>query len=939
MKLSIILALILALPSFAWSQAEFTVTSQDFLQAVNERMFKVAELKKLHDYGKEHGLRIWAAGGSAAGLAHYIKMDLEREWRIKNGLPAKYFTDRFAYNYYDIFRSTQDADIVIDGTEAQAQALEQFLSDSFPYLKGSKKIWEVRLLRESRGTGTGKKDSLTSSSFLNQNSDSHSTGMIEITDPSPIESRVRDLYELDNQTNPPFLIDVLSGELHYYRNRLHKKTERFMNGFNPEILSVIRYFTKAFQYGVKIRKEDEQALQEIIHDFNPSVKLDPYAQGQVESNGLKLFWHSQDVENSWNVLEKFGLRKKLIEFARIHQQKEFADWLDREPLRSTQPDRRKGGKTAGELGIKIVAHETNSYLAYENITRSLYGKPNVFQSRKGYANEAALYGDGFYTRIGKEGARGTKLTIRYQVDPEAREGVDFILGKGTDYVIWLNGSALSTIDDSLVLTPLQFFEILNDDQSTLAQDRGVLQKLELKVSSKMSTISVQEKAEISKIIQNAISDFLNAPSIFESAVLQEWFARPELVKSNPKLLKDFIGTCLMRMRDQKRNPNSCIDAIKIAGILDDERHSELIEFAFNNVQAQSNGDYWQFELTILQEYFGNSEHALKHYDYEKFLKRLILKSENSVNLIDFNFLTKIDFVNHPEWGNWITYLYENTRRSVDLRILTETSLIQHPLWPKWASIIRMKHSKDFESNNVLNVYINTAFLNRKDGLEMLDSFMDTYQDSEGIQYPEKKVSELTGYFIATIYEYMTDHPEKQKENYKHFNYISIEEQLVNRHLNERYAERDILSIAPVLYNSKYQGMSWCKKHFQEKFIPYLTKLEKPIEMLYQYELYHRQPLVWKSLFLAIFESRLNSNKKNQPQLWEKTNIDLGKRFLYGVQHNTWSTNTVNNFNAMLKQVGLDKEYQFFWRLRPGGNEIYVQRGTSFQRKCQRLLTF
>ena len=36
------------------------------------------------------------------------------------------------------------------------------------------------------------------------------------------------------------------------------------------------------------------------------------------------------------------------------------------------------------------------------------------------------YGEGFYTAKGREGAAGTGFTIRFKVNPEAREGKDFI---------------------------------------------------------------------------------------------------------------------------------------------------------------------------------------------------------------------------------------------------------------------------------------------------------------------------------------------------------------------------------------------------------------------------------------------------------------------------------------------------------------------------------
>jgi formylglycine-generating enzyme required for sulfatase activity len=141
------------------------------------------------------------------------------------------------------------------------------------------------------------------------------------------------------------------------------------------------------------------------------------------------------------------------------------------------------GKTAQELKITVVAHETNSFLAYESITRSHSGEPNVLISRKNNLGESALYGDGFYTRIGKEGARGTGLTIRFRVDPKAREGTDFVMID--DYIIFKNKRVLKVIQESLnfgiedLLKLAQTNQNLQIDHSDLA----LLEKLKRKLNA------------------------------------------------------------------------------------------------------------------------------------------------------------------------------------------------------------------------------------------------------------------------------------------------------------------------------------------------------------------------------------------------------------------------------------------------------------------------
>ncbi|RYY32059.1 hypothetical protein EON62_05870, partial [archaeon] len=92
------------------------------------------------------GVRVWMFGGTAASYLHYAKWDLARQKGLLH-LQA----ETFDYDFTSIFRSTQDADIVIDGTPNQLRQLQQTLSARFPYFSGAKGLWEVRTLREPIG--------------------------------------------------------------------------------------------------------------------------------------------------------------------------------------------------------------------------------------------------------------------------------------------------------------------------------------------------------------------------------------------------------------------------------------------------------------------------------------------------------------------------------------------------------------------------------------------------------------------------------------------------------------------------------------------------------------------------------------------------------------------------------------------------------------------
>ncbi|MEK7355273.1 MAG: hypothetical protein AAB250_02410, partial [Bdellovibrionota bacterium] len=84
---------------------------------IASRVDRVAEFKWIHEQAAQDGIRVWLFGGTAAAFAHYVSWDLKREAGDES-----FQKSRFDYDYTNIFRSTQDLDIVVDGTPEQVSA-------------------------------------------------------------------------------------------------------------------------------------------------------------------------------------------------------------------------------------------------------------------------------------------------------------------------------------------------------------------------------------------------------------------------------------------------------------------------------------------------------------------------------------------------------------------------------------------------------------------------------------------------------------------------------------------------------------------------------------------------------------------------------------------------------------------------------------------------
>ena len=386
--------------------AEQVISPKLLEKEVGVNLSKTAEFTFIREEAEKLGVKAYLFGGTAASFAHYVKWNSQ----FQNG-DGRFQKERFDFDYTNIYHSSQDLDIVIDGTPSQAMELQQRLQEIFPHVQGTKTAWEVRLLR---GEVNGKEALLGNADFYRQHTDSNSTGMIEITKPNKGDGIVRDLRDWESK-QPYFLKDVAESRIHFYHSPEHHTTKRFKAGTNPPIESVIRYLIKMNQFNLEPYPEDLPKIRQIIDDFRPeSVAKGSAVANWIEKNGKKLFQNAIDMEAAFNNLEKLGLRQKLIAIQNNPQEVNSLAWLlSKEPLRSKPLG--NTGRTAAEvfkgLGITdpekfIISHETNSYAAYESITKAHSGDANVFISRVGASGEGAAHGPGFYTRIGNVGAKG-----------------------------------------------------------------------------------------------------------------------------------------------------------------------------------------------------------------------------------------------------------------------------------------------------------------------------------------------------------------------------------------------------------------------------------------------------------------------------------------------------------------------------------------------------
>lgn len=508
---------------FAFAQAQ-VITPKTLAEQISERIPRVEIFNYLREVGDQKKIKIYLFGGTAASYAHYVKSDMLRE----NG-DSSFQKERFDYDYTSIYRSTQDLDIVVDGDLNQMGEVKALILAKFPSAQGSKgRNWEVRSLRHSIGEPgqLGYKESLLDDfGFLNQHSDSNSTGLIEITTPALNDHIVRDLKDWNNPDST-FLMDTVNGTIKFYFSATHDETPRAKAQINPSIFAVIRYLTKAFQYELKMRDEDIEIVRRVIADFDPQKSLkNEMSKNWIIKNGKKLIQHAVNIEYAVNMLDDLGLRKKLSVIDPLTVDS-LSFWMGKEPLRS-KPLGTGTGKTAKELGIDLVAHETRSYVALESITRAHTGQANVLSSRYGKLGENAMHGDGFYVRRGRLGAIQSGLTVRSHLHPMARVNEDFLVAPD-DYLVILNKAALAVIPESLHMEALEYFQKLAEGNLFKEGDEGIRLQVQRRVKTKFGGLTQEKKKEISDFILSLYQSEIKGEMSLITTAAMEWlhFADP-----------------------------------------------------------------------------------------------------------------------------------------------------------------------------------------------------------------------------------------------------------------------------------------------------------------------------------------------------------------------------------------------------------------------------
>jgi hypothetical protein len=403
------------------------------------------------------------------------------------------------------------------------------------------------------------------------------------------------------------------------------------------------------------------------------------------NNIPKIIENALDVEYALTTISNLGLKDKLLKIGNISEISSVAWWMNKVPLVSrplgTPFNQRLPGKTAQDLQLDVVAHETRSYPVYEAITRSHQSLPNVLISRSGTNGEGAIYGDGFYTMKGTHsGHTNTGFTIRFRVNPLAREGSDFLeipLSDGGFIIVILNRNAIKVIPESLSMSLEDYYQWLGASISVSQDDLGILYRLSLSMRSQFYNPSSTAINYLKNLNLNQLL------LIFKKELL---FISKQLILKEIKLkIQTDIDNNISQNDVLK---NHVLEIIKTFRTFDEETFQTLSEE--------------KLKLKILMREFLNSD-LIKHQLMTKFFK-----ASPSLSIINQVLRNTVDPEFHFQMLDYAVALKEapSVQDSLDfLSLLVPFNTIPDKLKKQWDSQISFFIHKVLDHETALSVTV------------------------------------------------------------------------------------------------------------------------------------------------------------------------------------------------------------------------------------------
>jgi hypothetical protein len=407
------------------------LVAREIVLKVQELISNKPELLALRKIGQEMGTRVFLTGQKAQGLIYLAKLQIQKEI----GVPASDKIGGFELNLTH-YEYVTDSDVLVDLPIEKHEDFKKSFNKYSNSWRPSR--LEVRSVDEFVSQVSSQSPiRVTSLDGL----------VVEVT-PTYWHSVIEDLAD-DSTSSSNGMVDLVNSEIKM-STFSQESQGGHKGGVTPEFtptelqtLRVLRFLEKAFRYDLKIDKNAMNDLASMVSQIDPKAASGAKYKRFVELSAKKLVLSSANLEISMAVLDRLGLREKLIAMGDPNQVDSFAWWLSRKPLPSFRVGQ-GSGRTAADLGIDLLSHSTTDMKRFLSIIANPEGKPNLLMSEPNVVGLSAVYGSGVYMARGSKGHhRGSYFNSLYKLHSIAREGSDFEVHG--DYILMKNRAAIADI--------------------------------------------------------------------------------------------------------------------------------------------------------------------------------------------------------------------------------------------------------------------------------------------------------------------------------------------------------------------------------------------------------------------------------------------------------------------------------------------------------------
>lgn len=380
-----------------------------FFEKLKETVAKNIELSDLVKLGQKHNVRITFVGNTATDLLQYAYLLARSEKGdnrpIKNRLDF-HFSNIFPFS----FTEHSPLEILLEGKKENVSALEDQIKTRFSFAK-------IR--------------------FVNKNNPGYA-----------YDSYNRAFLELESLSfSKKLLADVLKQEISFDLNSIPE---------SHRIIAIHNYIFKAALYALQVPAEVQQEIRLFLSSANTKdIKLTEFQKSLLARNEFLFNRRGYDQEYGYNLLAQIDPNGVLnIPGSKLIESDLYL------------PFKNKNfglGKTAAELGITHVNHQTKMREVVAAIASSPYGKPNVRMSFAPGLFEESAYnarrGTGFYTMKGFSPWHPDwgNYRVKFRVNPSARLGKDFFIYNNE---IIFRTNVLEVVYDQHSQRPIDMFKSL-----------------------------------------------------------------------------------------------------------------------------------------------------------------------------------------------------------------------------------------------------------------------------------------------------------------------------------------------------------------------------------------------------------------------------------------------------------------------------------------------